>query len=170
MIRGVGENRLRVEITGVAEGTMKLKAEKGINLPESDLALPALTLKDIEDLAFVAKRADAVAMSFVQHPRDIDALLREIGKLNASQLGIILKIETKTAFTRLPDLLLSAMRHPLVAVMIARGDLGVEIGFERLSEVQEEILWLCELRTYQSSGRRRCSNRSPREGCLRARR
>ena len=47
MIRGVGEDRLRVEITGVAKGTAKLKAEKGINLPGSDLALPALTLKDI---------------------------------------------------------------------------------------------------------------------------
>ena len=45
---------------------------------------------------------------------------------------------------RLPLLLLSAMRHPPIAVMVARGDLGVEVGFERLSEVQEEILWLCE--------------------------
>jgi pyruvate kinase len=132
VIRGVGENRLRVEITGVAGGMAKLKAEKGINLPESDLALPALTPKDIEDLAFVAKYADAVGMSFVQHPKDIDDLLREIGKLNASQLGIMLKIETKAAFSRLPDLLLSAMRHPPIAVMIARGDLGVEVGFERI--------------------------------------
>ena len=144
VIRDIDENRLRVEITGVAGGMAKLRAEKGINLPDSNLALPALTLKDVEDLAFVAKHADAVAMSFVQHPKDIDDLLREIGKLNASQLGIMLKIETKTAFTQLPDLLLSAMRHPPIAVMIARGDLGVEVGFERLSEVQEEILWLCE--------------------------
>jgi pyruvate kinase len=144
VIRRVAEDRLRVEITGVTGGTKKLKAEKGINLPESDLALPALTLKDIEDLAFVAKHADTVAMSFVRHPEDIDPLLRELGKLNASQLGVMLKIETKTAFTRLPDLLLSAMRHPPIAVMVARGDLGVEVGFERLSEVQEEILWPCE--------------------------
>jgi pyruvate kinase len=83
-------------------------------------------------------------MSFVQHPKDIDDLLREVRKLNVSQLGIILKIETKTAFNQLPDLLLSAMRQPPIAVMIARGDLGVEVGFERLSEVQEEMLWLCE--------------------------
>ena len=83
-------------------------------------------------------------MLFRSCTKDIDDLLREIGKLNASQLGIMLKIETKTAFTQLPDLLLSAMRHPPIAVMIARGDLGVEVGFERLSEVQEEILWLCE--------------------------
>ena len=144
VIRDVTEDRLRVEITGAAGGKAKLRSEKGINLPESKLALPALTARDIEDLAFVARHADAVAMSFVQHPGDIDELLREIGKLDASHLGIMLKIETKIAFTRLPDLLLSAMRHPPVAVMIARGDLGVEVGFERLSEVQEEILWLCE--------------------------
>jgi pyruvate kinase len=144
VIRGVAEDRLRVEITGAAGGMAKLRSEKGINLPESELALPALTLKDVEDLAFVVKYADAVAMSFVQHPKDIDDLLRELGKLNALQLGIMLKIETKAAFNRLPDLLLRAMRHPPIAVMIARGDLGVEVGFERLSEVQEEILWLCE--------------------------
>ncbi|CAB3793203.1 hypothetical protein LMG28614_03671 [Paraburkholderia ultramafica] len=144
VICGVAEDRLRVDITGAAGERAKLRSEKGINLPESELALPALTVKDIEDLAFVANHADAVAMSFVQQPGDIDDLLHEIGKLNAVQLGIVLKIETKTAFTRLPDLLLSAMRHPPIAVMIARGDLGVEVGFERLSEVQEEILWLCE--------------------------
>jgi pyruvate kinase len=144
VIRDVAKDRLRVEITGVAGGTARLKPEKGINLPEADLALPALTPTDVEDLAFVARYGDTVAMSFVQHPRDIDDLLRELGRLDATQLGIVLKIETKAAFSRLPDLLLSGMRHPLLAVMIARGDLGVEVGFERLSEVQEEILWLCE--------------------------
>jgi pyruvate kinase len=144
VISGVGKGRLQVEITAAAGGAAKLRARKGINLPESTLALPALTLKDIEDLGFVAKHADVVGMSFVQSPKDIDDLLSELAKLNASQLGILLKIETKAAFIRLPDLLLRAMRHPPVAVMIARGDLGVEVGFERLSEVQEEILWLCE--------------------------
>jgi pyruvate kinase len=143
-IRGAVEDRLHVEITAVAGGAAKLKAEKGINLPESDLALPALTAKDIEDLAFVAKHGDMVAMSFVQRPEDIDALLHEIENLQASKLGVILKIETQAAFDRLPVLLLRATRHPPVAVMVARGDLGVEVGFERLSEVQEEILWLCE--------------------------
>jgi pyruvate kinase len=144
VIRRATKERLEVEITAVAGGSARLKAEKGINLPESDLALPALTRKDIEDLAFVAKDADMVAMSFVQQPEDIDALLRELGKLDASRLGVVLKIETQAAFDRLPVLLLSAMRHPRLAVMVARGDLGVEVGFERLSEVQEEILWLCE--------------------------
>jgi len=144
VIRDTAEDRFRVEIKGVAGGKAKLRAEKGINLPESNLKLPALTPKDIADLAFIAQFADMVAMSFVQRPEDIDSLLHEICRLDSPQLGIVLKIETKVAFSRLPDLLLSAMRHPPLAVMIARGDLGVEVGFERLSEVQEEILWLCE--------------------------
>jgi pyruvate kinase len=144
VIRDAAKDLLRVEITGVAGGAAKLRSEKGINLPESDLSLPALTAKDVEDLAFVAKYADAVAMSFVQRPSDIDDLMREMSKLDAAHIGIVLKIETKAAFDRLPDLLLSGMQHPPIAVMIARGDLGVEVGFERLSEVQEEILWLCE--------------------------
>ena len=144
VIRDAAKDVLRVQITGVAGGTAKLRSEKGINLPESDLSLPALTTKDVEDLAFVATYADAVAMSFVQRPSDIDDLMREMRKLDAAHIGIVLKIETKAAFDRLPDLLLSGMQHPPIAVMIARGDLGVEVGFERLSEVQEEILWLCE--------------------------
>jgi pyruvate kinase len=144
VIRAVAEARLRVEVTAAAGGAAKLKAEKGINLPETELDLPALTTRDVVDLAFVAKHADMVALSFVQRPEDIEALLREIAKLDASRLGIVLKIETQAAFNRLPVLLLAAMRHPPVAVMFARGDLGVEVGFERLSEVQEEILWLCE--------------------------
>jgi pyruvate kinase len=143
-IRGVAEDRLRVEVTAVVGGAAKLKAEKGINLPQTDLDLPALTAKDVEDLAFIRKYADMVALSFVQRPEDIRALLAEMARLDASRLGIVLKIETQAAFNRLPLLLLASMRNPPVAVMVARGDLGVEVGFERLSEVQEEILWLCE--------------------------
>ena len=56
----------------------------------------------------------------------------------------MLKIENVAAFENLPELLLTAMRSPSVGVMIARGDLAVEVGFERLAEVQEEIMWACE--------------------------
>ena len=143
-IRGVDADRLRAEITAVAGGAAKLRAEKGINLPETELDVPALTAKDVADLALVAKHADMVALSFVRRPEDVEALLAEITRLGVSGLGIVLKIETQAAFDRLPILLLAAMRHPRVAVMVARGDLGVEVGFERLSEVQEEILWFCE--------------------------
>jgi pyruvate kinase len=144
LIRSVTDDRMRVEVVSAAGGIAKLRGEKGINLPDSVLQLPALTEKDIEDLAFVARHADMVALSFVQRPEDIDALHAELTRLEAPRLGVVLKIETQAAFNRLPSLLLGAMRRPPVAVMVARGDLGVEVGFERLSEVQEEILWLCE--------------------------
>ena len=56
----------------------------------------------------------------------------------------MLKIETQSGFEHLPRLLLAGMRHFPVGVMIARGDLAVECGYERLAEVQEEMLWMCE--------------------------
>jgi pyruvate kinase len=67
-----------------------------------------------------------------------------MGRLGGDYLGIVLEIETRQAFERLLQLLLTAMRRPHVGVMIARGDLAVEVGYERLAELQEEILWLCE--------------------------
>jgi len=56
----------------------------------------------------------------------------------------VLKIETRQAFEQLPQLLLTAMRQRRVGVMIARGDLAVDCGYETMAELQEEILWLCE--------------------------
>ena len=60
------------------------------------------------------------------------------------QPAVVLKIETRQGFENLPDILLTAMQSPCCGVMIARGDLAVECGFERLAEVQEEILWIRE--------------------------
>ena len=144
VIREVQPGSLLVEILSAAGGTAKLRSEKGINLPDTDLKLPALTDKDLQDLEFIAQHGDMVALSFVQRPEDIEQLNRELSRLKAERLGTILKIETQRAFRNLPQLLLTAMQQPPVAIMVARGDLGVEVGFERLSEVQEEILWICE--------------------------
>lgn len=143
-IDSVSSVRIGVRITSAVGGSAKLRGEKGINLPDTDLQLPALSAKDLEDLAFAVQHGDMVALSFVQRSEDIEELIAELDRLGASNHGMILKIETRQAFDRLPSLLLTAMRHSPVAVMVARGDLGVEVGFERLSEVQEEILWLCE--------------------------
>jgi len=144
VIRAVSSGELRVEVTETREGGEKLLPDKGINLPDSKMHSPGLTEKDIEDLAFVAGRADLVGLSFVRRDSDIRALQDQLRKLGAGHLGIVLKIETRGAFEHLPDLVLTAMSSPCVGVMIARGDLAVECGFERLAEVQEEILWLCE--------------------------
>jgi pyruvate kinase len=122
----------------------RLRAEKGINFPDTDLNVPALTSKDLEDLKFVVQYADMIGLSFVRTPEDVFLLQEHLARLGAKHVGVILKIETRKAFENLPQLLLASLCAPPVGVMVARGDLGVEVGFERLAEVQEEILWLCE--------------------------
>jgi pyruvate kinase len=144
LIRHVAARWVDVEITDAADGGDKLAADKGINLPDSHLELPALTDKDIADLRIVARHADMVGLSFAQSAADVNALRAQLGALCADHLGVVLKIETRRAFERLPEMLFAAMACSAAGVMIARGDLAVECGFERLAEVQEEILWACE--------------------------
>jgi pyruvate kinase len=144
VIRSVSKNNLVVEITQAREGGEKLLANKGINLPDSRLELNGLTAQDIEHLEFIVQHADMIGLSFVRGPADIELLQKHLKRLNAEKLGIVLKIETRTAFEKLPMLLFSLLHSPNVGVMIARGDLAVECGYERLAELQEEILWLAE--------------------------
>jgi len=122
----------------------KLRADKGINLPDSEIQLSAMTAKDIEDLTFAAKHADVVELSFANTARDVELLQEHLKRLGGREPAIVLKIETRRGFENLPEMLLTAMRWPCCGVMIARGDLAVECGFERLAEVQEEILWISE--------------------------
>ena len=144
VVRDVTAEQIVVEITQARPKGEKLAAGKGINLPDTRLRLAALTVKDTEDLAFVAAHADLVAYSFVRQADDVHQLRHRLAALHAERLGIVLKIETRQAFDELPALLLAAMRGERFGVMIARGDLAVECGFERMAEVQEEILWICE--------------------------
>lgn len=144
VITGVRDGELTAEIVSAAPRGSRLRAEKGINLPDTRLTVPALTDQDLADLEHVKELADIVSMSFVRSDADVRDLL---GRLDAEQdrnLDIMLKIETVAAFEALPEILLELMKWADVGVMIARGDLAVEAGFERLAEVQEEILWLCE--------------------------
>jgi pyruvate kinase len=143
-VRSANRDEIEVEILQASANGSALRADKGINLPDTALTLPALTAKDQTDLEFVAQHADAVALSFVHDPADVLALEERLRSLGREDLGIVLKIETKRAFQRLPELLLAVMQSPRVGVMIARGDLAVECGFERLAEIQEEMLWICE--------------------------
>ena len=137
-------SRAWIRIVSAPPGGDKLKSEKGINLPDTDVPIAALTEKDLADLPAIARLADMVALSFVRTPEDVELLHAELERLRADELAIVLKIETVQAFRCLPDILRVAMRSERVGVMIARGDLAVEAGYERLAELQEEILWLCE--------------------------
>ena len=135
---------LRIEITHAAPQGSKLRPEKGINLPETDFATSALVDRDRENLRLLAPHIDIVGLSFVHRAEDVLELQAMLHDIGMDRLGTVLKIETRQAFENLPLILLAALRHPPVGVMVARGDLAVEIGFERMAEVQEEILWLCE--------------------------
>ncbi|MDX2018523.1 MAG: pyruvate kinase [Planctomycetota bacterium] len=138
----VGPEAVRVRVTHAPPEGAVLRADKGINVPETVLTTPALTEKDRRDLSFALDRADLVGLSFARTGADIEALQDALGA--RERPGIVLKVETVQAFENLPELLLTLMRTPTVGVMIARGDLAVEMGYERLAEVQEEILWMCE--------------------------
>ena len=144
VIRRACPDWLDVEITQARETGEKLEGDKGINLPDSELSLPALTDKDIADLDVVARVADMVGLSFVQRGEDVTDLRRHLQARGVPDLGIVLKIETRRGFENLPELIFAAMGSRAAGIMIARGDLAVECGFDRLAEVQEEILWAAE--------------------------
>ena len=144
MVDSAEPDRLAVRILRTRPGGDRIGSDKGINLPDSDLGLPPLTAKDLDDLRFVAKHADLVGFSFVRDAEGVAELQARTRDLGREDLGLMLKIETRRAFERLPNVLLAAMHGPRAGVMIARGDLAVECGWERLAEAQEEILWICE--------------------------
>ena len=144
IIRLVEADKIKVEIVQARAKGSTLRAEKGINLPQSELRVSPLTTDDVSALDFVAKNADMLGYSFVRTESDIRDLQSRLEKLGAEEVGIILKIETRQAFEQLPSLLLAAMHSPRIGVMIARGDLAVECGYQRLAEVHDEILWVCE--------------------------
>jgi pyruvate kinase len=143
-IRAATREHIDVEITHAKPDGSRLDGDKGVNLPDTNLRLPALTAKDIHDLTFITTHADIVGYSFVRTDSDVRELQAQIAARGRPDLGLILKIETRRAFEQLPALLIAAMYGPSAGVMIARGDLAVECGYERLAEVQEEILWMAE--------------------------
>jgi pyruvate kinase len=144
IIRRVSRKQLRVEIARTGNGGAKLRSDKGINLPDTKLNLSPIGENDLANLQFASEHADMVGFSFLRKPEHVRRLVRQLKKHRAAHLGVLLKIENRAAFEQLPRMLLAGLESPPLGVMVARGDLAVEMGFERLAEVQEEILWLCE--------------------------
>ena len=144
VIERVEASRLVIRVTRTPAGGARLRSDRGINLPDSQLRLAALTDKDLQDLAFAVRHADMVALSFVNRPGDVELLLQHMARLGPRQPAVVVKIETRRALESLPAILLAAMRAPCCGVILARGDLAVECGFERLAKAQEDILSLCE--------------------------
>jgi pyruvate kinase len=138
-----------LRITHARPQGRNIRVEKGINFPDTHLHIQPLTDKDLQDLDFVVQYADMIGYSFVQDALDVRMLQSELDKRISDvdrrrEIAIIAKIETRTAVRNLPDIIVQAAGQNRFGVMIARGDLAVELGYERLAEMQEEILWLCE--------------------------
>ena len=133
-----------LRVTVAKAGGVRIQSDKGINFPEAEFNLPPLTEKDLTDLDFVCAHADLVGFSFVETLAEMEYLMSELAKRKASELPIVAKIETNRAVKNLPDIILGTIGRHKLGIMIARGDLSVELGSARLAEIQEELLWLCE--------------------------
>lgn len=136
--------RLRVDSVGKANenGRTSLKGEKGINLPDTPLPRVGLTEADAIALVTMAPWIDIVQVSFVREAADLLPVHAALAAF--PNVGLVAKIETDAAIRDLPAILSSLQAREAAGVLIARGDLALECGFERLAEVQEEILWLAE--------------------------
>ena len=140
----IDDGKLEVVVVNVAQdGDVKvavtyggiLLPKKGVNLPDTKISLPALTEKDIADLAYIIdQKLDWVALSFVRKVEDIIDLKKRLAEKN-SQTKVIAKIEMPSALDDLRNIVLESD-----AVMVARGDLGVELPVEKVPMAQREII------------------------------
>lgn len=125
----------------------KIRNEKALNFPQTPIDVSPLTDKDKKDLDFVVQFADGIDYSFVKCAADVKLLQQELKKRIGEayhHLALVPKIETREAVENLPEIIVQAASHQPLGVMIARGDLAVEVGYRRLAELQEEIMWICE--------------------------
>lgn len=127
-----GDVLVKVTLGGV------LSSKKGINLPDTKISLPALTEKDLADLEFIIEqKLDWVALSFVRNVKDIVILRSKLDE-KKSKTKIIAKIEKPEALTNIRDIIVESD-----GIMIARGDLGVELPVEQVPLIQKEIIKKC---------------------------
>lgn len=140
----VNDGLLEFEVLGIAGDRVRartvfggpLASHKGMNLPGTDVSAPSLTAKDRDDIAFAIQYdVSYVALSFVRRPEDIRALRALI----PNTMLIVAKIEKDSAVNRIEEIL-----KVTDAVMVARGDLGVELPFERVPLEQKRIIGLAE--------------------------
>ncbi len=144
VVEGRDATGLRCRVLRALESPTRVRSGKGIAFPDSRLALGTLGEQDERALAFALEHADGVEISFVNSRRDVAVVARRLRAAGRPGFGMVLKLETREALRNLPDILFEALRYDPVGLMIARGDLAVELSFERLAEMQEELLWFGE--------------------------
>lgn len=136
LVKDIDHDAKRVKVEVVTPGV--LSSNKGINLPDTKISLPSLSEKDLNDLDFIISQdIDWVALSFVRTPQDVTELRERIKNKN-SNAKIISKIEKPEALIHLREIILASD-----AVMVARGDLGVELPLEQIPMIQKNIVRKC---------------------------
>ncbi|MEY5011454.1 MAG: hypothetical protein RLZZ253_2593, partial [Verrucomicrobiota bacterium] len=134
-------------VRAVAKPRVRIRSGKGVTFPDTRWRETAEWPGDEAVLGFALNHADAVGLSFVGAASDVDRwveVLSENAAAGGRRLGLVVKLETRAAMAHLEEILFAALRHAPVGLMIARGDLALELSYERLAEVQEEILCLGE--------------------------
>ncbi len=127
-----GDVKVQVTLGGI------LSSKKGLNLPDTKISLPALTEKDLIDLEFIIEqKCDWVALSFVRSVKDIVILRSKLAE-RKSKTKIIAKIEKPEALTNIRDIIIESD-----GIMVARGDLGVELAVEKIPLIQKELIRKC---------------------------
>ncbi len=120
-----------------------LKEEKGINFPDTYIKTAALTKRDRENMLAVIGFADHLSISFCQNAKDVRDLQKLLTQNGCDDIGIIAKIETKQAIANMPEILEQLLACKKSGVMIARGDLAIEVGFKNMGSIQEALLDIC---------------------------
>jgi pyruvate kinase len=144
LVESVTPGAAVLRVTATRRSSERLRSDEGMNFPDTPIVLRGTSAEDDEALDVAAEVADLVGLSFAQEAEDVDRIIEALDARAAADMGIVAKIETRRGVEHLPDIILAGAPRRPFGVMIARGDLAVEIGYERLAEMQEELLWLCE--------------------------
>lgn len=135
---------LHCKVLRALRSPTRVRSGKGLAFPDSHIPMGELGPEDEVALRFALEHADGVEVSFVNSQRDVALVADRLRAAGHPGFGMVLKLETREAMRNLPEILFEAMCYDAVGIMIARGDLAVELSFERLAEMQEELLWFGE--------------------------
>ena len=146
-VQELGQGEALLRITQAKDGGQTIYENCGINLPDTQLNLPAVTEEDEQVLLATADFASIVEVSFVRTVQDVQdalAMVCRVEEHSGRALGIVLKLETLEAMQNLPEILLELMKHERVGVMVARGDMAAELGIMQMVEAPRYVVNLCE--------------------------
>lgn len=135
---------LEMIVTSDSSNGLKLREYCNIHLPDTNIERLPISKKDFANLPFMMEHTDIIGYSSFEKVSDISNLHKAVTAFNRQDIGIIYKVKNHKSFDNLPMLLLEAMKHSTIGIQIERNSLAIDIGAERIAEVQDQIMWICE--------------------------